>query len=612
MTALSKFFWGSLRQQLVVGMAISNAIILGLFVWDATERQKEMLLDRQTEYAVALAQSVATSGAGWLGARDFQGLREIVGSQTRYPDLQYAMILDLRGRIVAHTDSSLLNQYVLDLPQNAATLPETKILHRSAALVDVLSPVILSNRHIGWIRVGLTGQTLTVRLSDLARDGALYAAVSILISSVLISAIAWRLTRRLHLIHQTSDAIQAGDYSRRVRLNGTDEAASLSRAFDTMLDVLATRDRSLRKVNERLQAATRAGIVGIWEWDAATGKLFWDEVMCRLYGISPEQFDGSAESWLKALHPDDRASARQDVKAALSHQCEYGSEFRVVWPNGAIRHLKSAAQTIWDGQNKPLRMVGVCYDLSDLKRVEAELKRSNAELEQFAYAVSHDMRQPLRMVSSYLQLIEKALKDQLTDDTRQFLHFATDGARRMDGMILALLDFSRIGRKTEPMAELAIREALEEALAFLGPETNASAAQIDITGDWPRLIASRDEMVRLFQNLIGNALKYHQTDKAPKVEIVGKLQAKTWRCEIRDQGIGIDPSQISRLFQVFSRLQAQSRFEGVGVGLALCRKIVEHHAGLIGVESAGDDQGSTFWFELPLVTAAAQDALDLA
>jgi len=112
--------------------------------------------------------------------------------------------------------------------------------------------------------------------------------------------------------------------------------------------------------------------------------------------------------------------------------------------------------------------LGVYEDVTQRKNVEAELKRSNAELEQFAYAVSHDMRQPLRMISSYLQLIEKALHAQLDDDTRQYLKFATEGARRMDGMILALLDFSRVGRKTEPMASLDIREALDEALTFLG------------------------------------------------------------------------------------------------------------------------------------------------
>lgn len=275
-------------------------------------------------------------------------------------------------------------------------------------------------------------------------------------------------------------------------------------------------------------------------------------------------------------------------------------EERFLRPDGKISWVRTSKLPLKNPDGSVFGVLGVYEDITERKRVEAELKRSNADLEQFAYAVSHDMRQPLRMVSSYLQLIEKALQNQLNDDTRQFLHYATDGARRMDGMITALLEFSRVGRKTEPMALLASKEALDEALAFLGPEVIATRARIDVSGDWPHLIASRDEIVRLFQNLVGNAIKYHLPDQAPQVDIHASVGNDVWRCEIRDQGVGIDPSQSDRLFQVFSRLQARSSFEGVGVGLALCRKIVEHHDGKIGVESAGEGQGCCFWFELPI------------
>lgn len=291
-----------------------------------------------------------------------------------------------------------------------------------------------------------------------------------------------------------------------------------------------------------------------------------------------------------------RADDKQVMESGIA-KTDY--EETITRPNGDISWVHSSKLPLKNPDGSIFGVLGVYEDITKRKRVEAELKRSNADLEQFAYAVSHDMRQPLRMVSSYLQLLEKALQNQLDDDTRQYLHFASDGARRMDAMIAALLDFSRVGRKTEPMTILACRDALDEALAFLGPEQVKTNAQIEIAGDWPNLIASRDEMVRLFQNLVGNALKYHDPEKTPQVRIHGNLDNKIWRCEIRDQGIGIEPSQINRLFQVFSRLQARSSFEGVGVGLALCRKIIEHHGGRIGVESSGEGQGSTFWFELP-------------
>lgn len=239
------------------------------------------------------------------------------------------------------------------------------------------------------------------------------------------------------------------------------------------------------------------------------------------------------------------------------------------------------------------------------RAVEAELRRSNDELEQFAYAISHDMRQPLRMITSYLQLLEKDLRETLSSDSREYLNFARDGAKRLDQMLVGLLEYSRVGRKTEAIARISSREALEEAMLFLKPLIEETRADIRVRGDWPQLPASHDELVRLFQNLIGNALKYRAGEHAPNIEIVGSLDAHAWTVRIRDDGIGIVPGQIPRLFQVFQRLQARSRYEGAGVGLALCRKIVEHHGGHIHAESAGEGQGSTFIFELPIAAQSA-------
>ena len=268
--------------------------------------------------------------------------------------------------------------------------------------------------------------------------------------------------------------------------------------------------------------------------------------------------------------------------------------------SGRLTEVLYNATLYRNTQGEVAGIFAAARDITERKKMEDELKRSNAELDQFAYAVSHDMRQPLRMVTSYLSLIEKALTGQLDEDTRQYLMYASDGARRMDQMILAMLDFSRVGRKTDPITPISTRDVLDDTLTILNPDIIASGATIEVTGDWPELAASRDELMRLLQNLIGNALKYHEPDQPPRVEIHATATPTIFRVTIRDHGIGIDPKQTERLFKVFSRLQARTRFEGTGVGLALCRKIVEHHGGRIGVESAGDGYGSTFWFELPL------------
>lgn len=244
--------------------------------------------------------------------------------------------------------------------------------------------------------------------------------------------------------------------------------------------------------------------------------------------------------------------------------------------------------------------VGISHDISASKATESELRRSNTELEQFAYAASHDMRQPLRMIASYLQLLEKELHGKLSEDAAEYLNFALDGARRLDQMLLSLLEYSRVGRKSGEKIELPSREALDEALSFLQPAVQECAAEIMISGEWPTLHASRDEIMRLFQNLIGNAIKYHLPEVPPKIAIVSKASKHHWRVTISDNGAGFASNQAGRLFQVFQRLHARTRYEGSGVGLAICRKIVEHHGGSISGTSAGEGQGSSFTFSLPL------------
>jgi PAS domain S-box-containing protein len=240
------------------------------------------------------------------------------------------------------------------------------------------------------------------------------------------------------------------------------------------------------------------------------------------------------------------------------------------------------------------------HDITDRKEHEKELLRSNAEMEQFGYAVSHDLRQPLRMVSSYLQLLEMNLGAQLVGETRDYIDIAIDGAKRIDQMLSALLDYSRVGRMGEPSQWIESRALLDEALKFLQPAIAEAQAIVTINGDWQKLFVSRDEMVRLFQNLVGNAIKYRIAGRVPEIALTGKTTNKEWHLCVADNGIGILPSQIFRLFNVFQRLQTRDAYEGTGIGLALCRKIVEHHEGRIWAESNGEGLGSRFYVVLPV------------
>jgi PAS domain S-box-containing protein len=225
-----------------------------------------------------------------------------------------------------------------------------------------------------------------------------------------------------------------------------------------------------------------------------------------------------------------------------------------------------------------------------------ELKRSNEELGQFAYIASHDLQEPLRMVASYTQLLSKRYKGRLDADADEFIGFAVDGASRMQGLIEDLLAFSRVGTRGEDLLATSSEGALELALVNLGGSIDESGAVIT-HGPLPNVMADEMQLVQLFQNLVGNAIKY-QGPGIPTVHVSAQESpGRRWRFAVQDNGLGIDEQYFDRIFGMFQRLHTREQFAGTGIGLAICRKIVERHGGEISVESQ-PGAGSTFRFAL--------------
>ncbi|MFB3891917.1 MAG: ATP-binding protein [Phycisphaerae bacterium] len=226
----------------------------------------------------------------------------------------------------------------------------------------------------------------------------------------------------------------------------------------------------------------------------------------------------------------------------------------------------------------------------------AELARSNADLEQFAYAASHDLQEPLRMVNSFLKLLEKQYGPQLDDKAHEFIGFAVEGATRMSHLIRDLLEYSRVDRKGRKPEPTDSEKALGDALANLGSVIEESSAAV--THDaLPTVMADPTQLMQLFQNLVGNAVKFRSPDRPCKVHIAAAKKDGKWEFSIADNGIGIDAAQRERIFEVFQRLHTRDKYPGTGIGLAICKKIVERHGGKIWVESR-PGEGSSFRFTL--------------
>jgi light-regulated signal transduction histidine kinase (bacteriophytochrome) len=233
---------------------------------------------------------------------------------------------------------------------------------------------------------------------------------------------------------------------------------------------------------------------------------------------------------------------------------------------------------------------------AELERQAQELERSNAELQQFAYVASHDLQEPLRMVTSYLQLLERRYKNRLDPDADDFIAFAVEGAARMHELIRGLLDYSRIGTHGMAFQATDLSLILGQVLDSLQVAVRESGA-IVTSDPLPVVMADATQMSQLLQNLLGNAIKFHG-DGPPEIHVGAQRRNGGWCFSVRDNGIGLEPRYAERIFVIFQRLHTRDRYPGTGIGLSICKRIVERHGGRIWVESE-PGQGSTFHFSLP-------------
>jgi len=361
-------------------------------------------------------------------------------------------------------------------------------------------------------------------------------------------------------------------------------------------------DKALKKSEEKLRLAIEGADAGMWFWNLEKDIFEWTDRYKTIFGIDPDP-KMSYNDFLKLVHPEDREKVINATQRAMQYGEDFKVELRTIWPDRSIHWVYSLGRLFYDVQGKPKEMIGIAIDITPSKVAEQELqetlkqlKRSNAELEQFAYVASHDLQEPLRMITSFLQLLQRRYEHQLDSDANEFIQFAVDGAARMQELVNDLLTYSRIGRKTGKFEDVNTEDILKQITfdsRVLIEEKNADISY----GNLPMVWADYTQLVQVFQNLISNSIKYNEQEH-PTIHISAEKKVNDWVFKVEDNGIGIDSKHGDRVFKIFQRLHGRDEYEGTGIGLAIVKRIIEQHGGMIWYDSK-PGEGSIFYFSIP-------------
>lgn len=476
-----------------------------------------------------------------------------------------------------------------------------------AMVTDAFSLTSLTGRRIA--RAEREGSIMLLMVGSFITLGMVY--VLLLTSN--------RVVRGITVLHRGTEIIGAGDLNHRIGRQSNDEMGELAVALDGMTSRLqrttVTRDALAEEVRVRkeTEAAMRDSEERFRQLAENIREVFYihDRTGRDLEYVSPAYEDiwgrrcedvyADPTAWISAIYPDDR----ERVEEAWWRKCAtggYSEEYRMLRPDGSIRWIWDRSVPVRDKDGDVYRIVGIAEDITRRKRDEQELKdaaaaleRSNEELEQFGYVASHDLQEPLRMVTSYLQLLERRYRGKLDADADEFIHYSMDGAQRMQQLISDLLLYSRLGTRGEAFSPVDSNEVIADVLRNLKVLIAQERAEVT-HDDLPKVTVDRGQVVQLFQNLVGNAIKYHG-DEAPKIHISAAKSTGGWVFSVRDNGIGIDAKWSGRIFGMFQRLHTPDEYSGTGIGLAVCKRIAERHGGTIWFDSEVG-KGSTFSFSI--------------
>ncbi|TMQ51370.1 MAG: PAS domain S-box protein [Candidatus Eisenbacteria bacterium] len=398
-----------------------------------------------------------------------------------------------------------------------------------------------------------------------------------------------------------------------------ERTAELARANALLVEQVAEHRKAeevLQRSQARLAEAQEVAHLGSWEWDVTRNETIWTDEMYRMFGIRPQEFSGTFQSFLERVHLEDQMLVRQTVERAYQDHRPFSFDCRIVRPDGEVRWVHSRGRVQTDDSGQAVRMLGTAQEITERRQAEdalralsGRLQRSNLALRDFASVAAHELQEPLRKMQYFT---ERNFGDcrGCPSEGSDALDRIRSAGRRMQNLIQDLLEIARLSRKPETVSLVNLGDVAREVVGDLESRIEGLDARVEI-GPLPEIEADPTQMMQLLQNLLGNALKFHRSGVRPTIRVSSEyLSSETeaaprarargpyCRIVVEDNGIGFEPAHAERIFGVFERLHGRGAYEGTGIGLSICRKVADLHGGRIRAEGC-PGQGARFIVVLP-------------
>jgi PAS domain S-box-containing protein len=562
-----------------------------------------------------LAEVIGSNSTGAVAFRDPKSAQEILGALSVEHQVTKAAIYDQQGEMFVRYPTNLADS---GFPQR----PRPKGYRFTRTHLSMFQPIVQEGTRLGTIY-------LQADLGQMYSRFAVYGLLLLFVgaaSSLGAIALTSTLQRRisvpiLELAKVAGSVSEQPDYSVRAVKHDNDEIGQLTDAFNAMLQRIGESGAALAASEERLRLALEGARTGSWDWNIETNRITWDDYMYPLFGRSKEEFDGTLESFLKFVHPEDRAAMEEAIRKAIAEKHAVDTDFRIVDRDGEIRHVTARGRVFYDSTGKAVRMSGVSMDITASKKNEEELSRAkeaaeaaNRAKDDFLAILSHELRTPLTPVLATVAMLEeeKGLPAEMHRDLAMIRRnievesHLIDDLLDVTSIIRGKLELNRQPTDVRPLLEHAMRNYCAAAAARKNLRVS-----INITATETHVLADSARMTQVFWNLLQNACKFTPPDGAIDVQVSNVPGAKGANPDLLvavcDTGIGVNPENMPRIFTAFEqgeRSRART-FGGLGLGLAISRAIVEMHGGKISAESDGPNKGACFMVRLATVPAPA-------